>query len=158
MECLRNGHLTLTQASFRHWQLLPHKPEKRRMNDLYDWLSRQHHGLQTFQLFRQRLTTLAFDEPNHKALYTLLSLLAARYIEAFDEEPVPISVADRAYGNLLRLVASLNLTAPAEGKLNDLNRIAATDLLDPSSASDFDPARHFSSRGGIGLDGQHRLD
>jgi hypothetical protein len=108
------------------------------MNDLYDWLSRQHRGLQTFQLFRQRLTTLAFDEPNHKALYTLLSLLVARYIEAFDEQPVPISVADRAYGNLLRLVASLNLAAPVEGQLNDLNRIAATDLLDPSSESDFD--------------------
>jgi hypothetical protein len=111
-----------------------------------------------FQLFCWRLTTLAFDEPNHKALYTLLSLQAARYIGAFDEEPVPISVADRAYGNLLRLVASLNLAAPAEGQLNDLNRIAATDLLDPSSATDFDPAPHFSSRSGIGLDGQHRLD
>ncbi|WP_346771322.1 hypothetical protein [Bradyrhizobium sp. 87] len=127
------------------------------MNDLYDWLSGQHHGLQTFQLFRQKLTTLAADEPNHKALYTLLSLPAARYIEAFDEEPVPISVADRAYDNLLRLVASLNLVASAEDQLNDLNRIAATDLLDPSSKRDCDPAPHLSSRGGVGIDGRHRL-
>src|SRR3954464_6565473 len=148
MAWLRNCHLTFKHACFRHWRLLPHKPEKRRMNDLYHWLSGQHHGLQTFQLFRQKLTTLAVDEPNHKALYTLLSLPAARYIEAFDEEPVPISVADRAYENLLALVASLDLSRSAEARLIDLNRVAAIEFLAPSSKSECDPAARSNSLGG----------
>lgn len=46
------------------------------MNDLYDWLSRQHHGLRTFQLFRQKLSDLSEREPDKKALYVLLSQLA----------------------------------------------------------------------------------
>jgi hypothetical protein len=103
------------------------------MNDLHDWLLRQHHGLRTFQLLRQKLVILAVDEPDHSALYTLLALLVARYIEAFDEEPVPVSVADRAYERLQRLLADLRPSASAESRLADLNRLAAADLLDPSS-------------------------
>jgi hypothetical protein len=104
------------------------------MNDLHNWLLRQHHGLRTFQLLRQKLVSLAVDEPDHSALYTLLALLVARYIEAFDEEPVPVSVADRAYERLLQLLANLRPSGSAEGRLADLNRLAAADLLDSSSA------------------------
>ncbi|WP_407179870.1 hypothetical protein [Bradyrhizobium sp. STM 3562] len=110
------------------------------MNDLYGWLLSQHHGLRTFQLFRQKLAILAADEPDQRALYTLLSLQAARYIEALDEEPVPISVADCAYETLLRLLASLDLSGSAERRLSDLNRVAAVDLLDPSADVRWDPS------------------
>ena len=103
------------------------------MNDLYLWFSRQHHGLRTFQLFRQKLAHLSEREPDHKALYALLSQLAGRYIEAVDGEPVPAAVADRAYECLLKLLASLDLCAPADGRLADLNRVAAVDLLAPIS-------------------------
>lgn len=89
------------------------------MNELHDWLSQQHHGLRTFQLFRQELTKLTIDDPDRAALYTLLSMLVAPYIEAFDEEPVPISVADRAFGNLLRAVAGLDFSKSADGRLID---------------------------------------
>src|SRR3954465_15916640 len=75
------------------------------MNELHDWLSRQHHGLCTFQLFRGKVAHLGEKEPYKKALYVLLSRLADRYIEAFDEKPVPVEVADRAYQRLLTLLA-----------------------------------------------------
>jgi hypothetical protein len=125
------------------------------MNELHDWLSQQHHGLRTFQLFRQELTKLTIDDPDHAALYTLLSMLVARYIEAFDEEPVPISVADRAFGNLLRAVAGLDFSKSADGRLIDLNRIATLDLLDPSFEVDCHRSRGSLSREG-GTDGVHR--
>jgi len=99
------------------------------MKDLHDWLSRQHHGLRTFQLFRQELETLAAGDPNNRALYKLLSLLASRYIDAFYEEPVPVSIADRAFAGLLEVLDSLDLSKSADGRLSDLNRIAAIDLL-----------------------------
>jgi len=96
------------------------------MNDLYAWLSRQHHGLRTFQIFQQKLATLIGDEPEQRALCRLLTYLVGSYIEAFDEEPLP--VADRAFQRLLDLVASLDFRASAEHRLADLNRVAACDL------------------------------
>ena len=104
------------------------------MNDLYEWLSRQHHGLRTFQLFRQKLADLSEGEPDKKALYALLRQLAGRYIEAIDEQPVPSAIADRAYERLLRLLASLDLSAAADRRLAELNRVAAADLWLPRVA------------------------
>ena len=98
------------------------------MNDLHPWLSQQHHGLRTFQTFQQKLVTLSRDEPGQRALCRLLSSLVGGYIEAFDEEPLPVAVADRAYQRLLNLVASLDFRASAEDRLADLNRVAACHL------------------------------
>src|SRR5215475_13426566 len=99
------------------------------MNDLHSWLSQQHHGLRTFRNFQQKLEILSMREPAHGGLYALLNRLAGGYVEAFDEEPLPVAVADRAYGRLLDLVASLDLKADADRRLADINRVAACDLL-----------------------------
>ena len=98
------------------------------MNDLYAWLSQQHHGLRTFQTFQQKLETLSRDEPGQRALCRLLSSLVGSYIEAFDEEPLPVAVADRAYQRLLDLLASLDFRGSAEERLADLDRVAACRL------------------------------
>jgi hypothetical protein len=98
------------------------------MNDLHAWLSQQHHGLRTFQIFQQKLATLSRDEPEQQALCRLLSYLVGSYIEAFDEDPLPVAAADRAYQRLLDLVASLDSRASADQRLADLNRVAACDL------------------------------
>ena len=83
------------------------------MNEPYRWFSYQHHGLRTFETFQQKLESLSTEEPDQRGLYRLLSNLVGRYIEAFDEEPLPVSVADRAYDRLLELLGSLDLRATA---------------------------------------------
>jgi hypothetical protein len=93
---------------------------------LHPWLSQQHHGLRTFHTFQQKLATLSRDEPGQRALCRLLSSLVGSYIEAFEEEPLPAAVADRAFERLL--VTSLDFRASAEHRLADLNRVAACDL------------------------------
>jgi hypothetical protein len=98
------------------------------VNDLHAWLSQQHHGLRTFHTFQQKLATLSRDEPGQRALCRLLSSIVGGYIEAFDEEPLPVAVADRAYQRLLDLVASLDIRASADHRLGDLDRVAACDL------------------------------
>ena len=98
------------------------------MNDLHAWLSQQHHGLRTFQIFQQKFATLSGDEPEQRALCRLLTYLVGSYIEAFDEEPLPVAVANRAHQGLLDLAASLDLRATAEHQLADLNRVAACRL------------------------------
>jgi hypothetical protein len=98
------------------------------MNNLHAWLSQQHHGLRTFQIFQQKLSTLSGDEPEQRALCRLLTYLVGSYIEAFDEEPLPVAVADRAFQRLADLVASLDFRTSAEHRLAELNRVAACDL------------------------------
>jgi hypothetical protein len=98
------------------------------MNELCTWLSRQPHGLRTFRMFQQKLEKLSRDEPEQRALFGLLSQLVGNYIEAFDEEPLPVAVADRAYDRLLKLLASLDPEANADRRLADINRVAGCDL------------------------------
>jgi hypothetical protein len=98
------------------------------MNDLHAWLSQQHHGLRTFRTFQQKLETLGRDDPAQRGLCRLLSGLVGSYVEAFDEAPLPVEVADGAYQRLLTLVASIDLKADADRRLADLNRVAESEL------------------------------
>jgi hypothetical protein len=60
------------------------------MNELYTWVSQQHHGLRTFKIFQQKREKLSRDELEQRGLYRLLSNVVGGYIEAFDEEPLPV--------------------------------------------------------------------
>ncbi|MBR1128831.1 hypothetical protein ACVIW2_004788 [Bradyrhizobium huanghuaihaiense] len=98
------------------------------MNDLHAWLSEQHHGLRTFRTFQQKLETLGRDDPAQRGLCRLLSSLVGSYVEAYDEAPLPVEVADSAYHRLLTLVASIDLNADADRRLADINRVAESQL------------------------------
>jgi hypothetical protein len=98
------------------------------MNDLHAWLSQQHHGLRTFRTFQQKLDDVSKGDPEQRALCRLLNAIVGSYIETFDEEPLPVAVADLAYHRLLDLVASLDFSASADRRLADINRVAACDL------------------------------
>lgn len=99
------------------------------MNELYAWVAGQHHGLRTFKTFQQKLESLSRDEPEQRGLYRLLGSLVGRYVDTFDERPVPVELADRAHRRLLELLGSLDLRATADRRLADINRVAAWDLL-----------------------------
>ncbi|MCK1391988.1 hypothetical protein [Bradyrhizobium sp. 1] len=98
------------------------------MNDLHAWLSQQHHGLRTFRTFQQKLDTLGRDDPAQRGLCRLLSGLVGSYVEAFDEAPLPVEIADAAYQRLLTLVASIDRNADASRRLQDINRVAESQL------------------------------
>ena len=99
------------------------------MNDLYTWFSHQHHGLRAFRNLQQKLESLSRDEPEQRGLCRLLSHLVGSYIETFDEEPLPVAVADGAHERLLELLASLDPQASPARRLADINRVAASNLL-----------------------------
>lgn len=98
------------------------------MNDLHTWLSQQHHGLRTFRTFQQKLETLGRDDPAQLGLCRLLSGLVGDYVEAFDEDPLPVDIADGAYKRLLTLVESIDLHGDASRRLADINRVASNEL------------------------------
>ena len=98
------------------------------MNDLHAWLSQQHHGLRTYRAFQQKLDVLSGHEPDQRALCRLLGGIVGSYVENFDEEPLPVAVADHAYRRLLDLVGKPGLHAGADRGLADIDRVAAFDL------------------------------
>jgi hypothetical protein len=99
------------------------------MKELYTWVSQQHHGLRTFKTLQQKLELLSRDEPEQGGLYRLLSNLVGGYIEAFEEEPLPVEVADRVHRRLLELLVSLDPEANLDRRLADINRVASFDLF-----------------------------
>lgn len=99
------------------------------MNTLHTWLSQQHHGLHTFREFQQRLYEACKDEPDQQGLCRLLNTVVDNYVDTFDEEPLPVAVADHAYQRLLDLVADTDFSASAEQRLATINRVATSDLL-----------------------------
>ncbi len=100
------------------------------MNDLHTWLSQQHHGLHTFRKFQQKLDDLGRDAPEQRALCRLLDGIVGSYIETFDEQPLPVAVADRAYRRLLALMAEVDFSGGPERRLADISRVAAFDFAE----------------------------
>jgi hypothetical protein len=98
------------------------------MNNLHHWLSRQHHGLRTFRIFQQKLDDLGSGDPGQRAMCRLLKSIVGSYIDAFDEDPLPVSVADHAYQRLLDMVGSLDFEGNPGRRLADINRVATLDL------------------------------
>jgi hypothetical protein len=100
------------------------------LGELYEWLLSQHPGLRTYRSFQQKAMELASTDAEHRALYRLLAALAGRYIESFDEEPLPVDVAKRAFQRLLDVVddAEKSIDASAPQQMQALNRVAATEL------------------------------
>jgi hypothetical protein len=98
------------------------------MNELYSWLSGQHPGLATFKTLQLKLSKLAADHPEQRAMCRLLHGIVGSYIAEFDEAPLPSTIADRAYRRLLQSLAELDVAAGPARQLGDLNRLAELDL------------------------------
>lgn len=98
------------------------------MNELHFWLSGQHPGLKTFKALQLKLDQLAADQGERRAMYRLLHGIVGRYVEEYDEAPLPSDIADRAYRRLLRSLAELDGAADPAMQLGRLNRLAALNL------------------------------
>jgi hypothetical protein len=98
------------------------------MNELHVWLASQHPGLRTFKTFQLKLGEFAAAHPQARAMCRLLDVVVGRYVEEFDEAPLPSAVAERAFANLLRSVAELDCGAAPAHQLGALNRLAAFGL------------------------------
>ena len=98
------------------------------MNELHAWLASQHAGLRTFKTFQLKLAEFAARHPGQRAMCRLLDAIVSRYVEEFDEAPLPSAVAERAWQELLRSVAELDCSAEPAQQLSALNHLAAFSL------------------------------
>jgi len=101
------------------------------LGELHRWLLAQHPGLRTYKSFQQKALELASSDDEHRAVYCLLASMVGRYIDSFDEEPLPVDVAKRAYQRLVSVVdeAELSMAEPVSQQMQTLNRVAATELF-----------------------------
>jgi hypothetical protein len=101
------------------------------VGELHGWLLDQHPGLRTYKSFQQKALELACSDGEHRALYRLLASMAGRYIDSFDEEPLPVEIAKQAYQRLVNIVddAENSMDAPASQQVQTLNKVAATELF-----------------------------
>jgi hypothetical protein len=101
------------------------------LTDLRNWLAGQHPGLRTYKSFQEKALQLCATDVEHRALYRLLANLAGHYVATFDEEPLPVDVANHAYETFLDLVeeGDRSIGASAERQLAALNRIASAELF-----------------------------
>ncbi|PWB57511.1 MAG: hypothetical protein C3F17_20410 [Bradyrhizobiaceae bacterium] len=105
-------------------------PQEDDLKDLYAWLSTQHNGLKTYNAFHSKALQLAREQQQNAAVLHLLAMLAERFISSYDESPLPVGVADRAFARLKQLVqksTEWERTADAD-KIALLNEIACTEL------------------------------
>ena len=100
------------------------------MGDLHVWLSGQHSGLKTYKTLQLKLSQFAADHPGQRAMCRLLRDIVERYIEEFEEAPLPSAVAERAYRRLLGSLGELDVSADPARQLGNLNRLAALDPTD----------------------------
>lgn len=100
------------------------------MNELLNWLKPQHSGLRTYKDFLQKVLQLAASDREHLALYSMLATLVGRFIESYEESPLPVDVADEALKRLTVLVekATNSLNGAPADQLKTLNEIAAAEL------------------------------
>ncbi|MBI3435844.1 MAG: hypothetical protein HY056_12320 [Proteobacteria bacterium] len=100
------------------------------MDDLIAWLTTQHNGLRTYAAFQQRILRLAAENPRHSALFSLLASLVGRFMETYDEQPLPSDVADDAFKRLIALVrqAAETMRLSETDQLRFLNKLAVAEL------------------------------
>ena len=101
------------------------------MSELHSWLSTQHHGLQTYKSLKQTLIGRASTDPERAALYRLLASMIDPYIDLFDEEPLPVDVADEVFARVLDIVRYAEDLASrgSADQIQALNKVAAVELI-----------------------------
>src|SRR4029077_7190311 len=81
-----------------------------------------------------KLISRAGADPEHAALYKLLASMIDPYIDSFDEEPLPVDVADQVFAQVLDIVryAEDSVSRGAADQIQALNKIAAAELIQPN--------------------------
>ena len=104
---------------------------EKHMNELLDWLRLQKGGVGTYTQFCQKALALRASQPEHAALARRLADLAGRFADAYEGEPLPLDVAERALNRLTRLVeraVRVNSLACRNEQVALLNEIGLAEL------------------------------
>ncbi|KRA40233.1 hypothetical protein [Devosia sp. Root635] len=100
------------------------------MEQLCSWLESQSGGVRTYIEFQKKSAYLAQKDQANGSLYILLGMVAQRFSNRYDGEPLPVDTATAAlqeFAVLLRRASDL-ANKDANLQLRFLNEIATLDL------------------------------
>jgi hypothetical protein len=102
---------------------------------LSDWLSRQNDSLVTHSQFARLSADASRDHPEQAAAARLLALLALRFFDRYDQEPLPAETAEQAIRKLRDLTAAAARVESHDSRqvIAVLNQIAVADLDDAAA-------------------------
>lgn len=101
------------------------------MEELSIWLNDQNGGMRTYLEFQQKVSTLSKRDAPNSALYALMGLVAQRFYQAYDGEPLPVDAATEALARLRAVVADAAdaKQSNAQDQLRLLNELAGLELV-----------------------------
>lgn len=100
------------------------------MEELAQWLKSQHKGLRTYKTFQQKVLEVGAKRRDQYALCYLLSMLAGRFVDTYEETPLTLDITDEAHRRLIAFAdkAAKFDSMSCDSRLELLNEIAASDL------------------------------
>ena len=100
------------------------------MEELSIWLGDQNGGMRTYLEFQQKVSILSKRDASNSALYALMGLVAQRFYQAYDGEPLPVDAANEALASLRAVVADATraMQSDAQEQLRLLNELAGLEL------------------------------
>jgi len=100
------------------------------MEELSIWLNDQNGGMRTYLEFQQKVSILSKHDGSNRALYALMGLVAQRFYQAYDGEPLPVDAAQEALAHLRTVVADATrvMKSDTQEQLGLLNELAGLDL------------------------------
>lgn len=100
------------------------------MEELSTWLKDQNGGMRTYLEFQQKVSLLSKRDASNSALYALMGLVAQRFYQAYDGEPLPVDAANEALARLRTVVvdATRAMQSNAQDQLRLLNELAGLEL------------------------------
>lgn len=101
------------------------------MEELFAWLNDQNGGMRTYLEFQQKVSLLSKRDASHGALYALMGLVAQRFYQAYDGEPLPVDAAHKALASLRAVVSDATrvMHSDAQDQLRLLNELAGMELV-----------------------------
>ena len=101
------------------------------MEELSIWLEEQNGGMRTYLDFQQKVSRLSKSDASNGALYALMGLVAQRFYQAYDGEPLPVDAANEALARLRSIVADARraMQSSAQDQLRLLNELAGLELV-----------------------------
>jgi hypothetical protein len=101
------------------------------MEELSIWLEEQNGGMRTYLEFQQKVSLLSKRDASNSALYALMGLIAQRFYQAYDGEPLPVDAANEALARLRSIVANARqaMQSSAQDQLRLLNELAGLELV-----------------------------
>jgi hypothetical protein len=95
-------------------------------------LQKHNYGVRAYEQFSHRCNQSAQDQPDHAVFFLLLSVMADRFVNQYDESPLSITVANAQKDKVLGTIAAMEkiLAEDIADQIKLLNAVSISVMAD----------------------------